>query len=129
MSSSPRSTRQGNTGSRRRTRSQQTGRLLEPGIETTPVKDAGDGTRSNEEARVRSVIRVAKSTGLLKDKDSRITGRVSADLVKEAKARTGIESDTDLIEYALANVAIEDGFVEAFQSTKATVPREIDLEF
>lgn len=75
------------------------------------------------------MIRVAKSTGLLKDKDSRITGRVSADLVKEAKARTGIESDTDLIEYALANVAIEDGFVEAFQSTKATVPREIDLEF
>lgn len=92
-------------------------------------KDDAEVARSGGESRVRSVILVAQSVGLLKGKDSRITGRVSADLVREAKAKTGIESDTDLIEFALANVAIEDGFAEAFRATKATVPREIELEF
>ena len=33
----------------------------------------------------------------------RIGGRVSPALVEQAKARTGIETDTDLIEFALAN--------------------------
>lgn len=79
--------------------------------------------------RVRSVIETAQSVGLLAEKHSRITGRVSADLVRAAKVRTGIRSDTDLIEFALANLAIDDGFVEAFRSTRATVPRDVDLEF
>jgi hypothetical protein len=50
----------------------------------------------------------AERSGLLKQKSSRIAGRVGASLVQEAKRRTGIEADTDLIAFALANVALED---------------------
>ena len=37
-------------------------------------------------------------------------------LVERAKARTGIETDTDLIEFALANIALEDRFAESFKA-------------
>lgn len=50
-------------------------------------------------------------------------------LVKVAKARSGIKSDTDLLEYALARVALEDDFGQKLIARKGRVPRDIDLEF
>jgi hypothetical protein len=49
--------------------------------------------------------------------------------VQAAKARSGIKSDTDLLEYALARVALEDDFVRWMLARKGRVPRDIDLEF
>ena len=50
-------------------------------------------------------------------KSGRIGGRVSPALVEQAKRQTGIETDTDLIEFALATVALEDNFAETFKAS------------
>jgi hypothetical protein len=74
-------------------------------------------------------MRAAEQSGLLREKSSRIGGRVSLALVKQAKRQTGIESDTDLIEFALATVALEDNFAEAFKESRARVDPELELGF
>jgi hypothetical protein len=80
-------------------------------------------------ARIQAVMRGAEKAGLLREKDGRITGRVSTGLIKEAKARTGIQSDTELIAFALANVALQDNFAEEFSKLEGTISPELDLEF
>jgi hypothetical protein len=50
-------------------------------------------------------------------------------LVARAKDRTGIASDTDLIEVALANIAVADDYPDWLLSKRGTAPREVDLEF
>jgi hypothetical protein len=72
------------------------------------------------ETRVEAVMAAADRSGLLREKSSRIGGRISPALVRQAKARTGIETDTDLIEFALANVALEDKFAETFRAVRGT---------
>jgi hypothetical protein len=79
--------------------------------------------------RVDAVLRSAEKAGFLTEKNGRVTGRISTELVERAKTRTGIESDTELLAFALANVALEDGFGEAFHDLGATVDPELDLEF
>lgn len=79
--------------------------------------------------RVDAVVEAARQTGLIGEKSGRIAGRVSPILVEEAKKRTGLQSDTDLIEFALANVAIEDNFAEEFKKLEGTVDPTLDLEF
>jgi hypothetical protein len=79
--------------------------------------------------RVEAVMAAAERSGLLKEKSGRIGGRVSTALVEQAKARTGIETDTDLIEFALANVALEDRFAEAFKAVRGTVDPDLKLGF
>ncbi len=71
----------------------------------------------------------AEASGLLKNKGSRITGRISKELVDQAKRRTGIMKDTQLIEFALANLALEDNFAETFQSVKGAIDPSIKLGF
>lgn len=67
--------------------------------------------------------------GLLKGKGARISGRVSPALIKQAKRLTGIDSDTKLIEYALATIALEDPFPKAFIESRGKVDPTLDLEF
>jgi len=50
-------------------------------------------------------------------------------LVSKAKARTGIKSDTELLEVALANLAVADDYPEWLLSRKDTVSPDVDLEF
>lgn len=80
-------------------------------------------------SRVDAVMEAARRSGLLGEKSGRIGGRVSPALVERAKELTGIETDTDLIEFALANVALKDDFPEAFRKLKGTVDSSLDLEF
>ena len=82
-----------------------------------------------EQAPFESVMDAAERSGLLKDKSSRIAGRVSAALIEQAKRRTGIESDTDLIEFALASLALEDNFAEAFKAARGKVDADLKLGF
>lgn len=84
---------------------------------------------SPEQQRVAAVIQAAKKAGLLGEKSDRIASRVSPDLVAQAKKQTGIEADTDLIEFALANIALKDDFAEKFAELKGTVDPTLDLEF
>jgi len=80
-------------------------------------------------ARFEAVMRAAEQSGLLREKSSRIGGRVSSALVRQAKRQTGIETDTDLIEFALATVALEDNFAEAFKQSRGQVDPELKLGF
>ncbi|WP_293864268.1 hypothetical protein [Sphingomonas sp. 67-36] len=79
--------------------------------------------------QVEAVMAAAERSGLLEEKSGRIGGRVSPALVKRAKALTGIDTDTDLIEFALANVALEDGFAECFKAARGKVDPDIQLGF
>ena len=80
-------------------------------------------------ARFEAVMRAAERSGLLSEKSGRIGGRVSPALVKQAKRQTGIETDTDLIEFALATVALEDSFAETFKESRGKVDPELKLGF
>ena len=82
-----------------------------------------------EQTPFESVMDAAERSGLRKDKSSRISGRVSAALIEQAKRRTGIESDTDLIEFALASVALEDNFAEAFKAARGKVDADLKLGY
>jgi hypothetical protein len=66
-------------------------------------------------------MRAAEKSGLLNEKGGRIGGRVSPALVRQAKRQTGIETDTDLIEFALATVALEDNFADVFKESRGKV--------
>jgi len=50
-------------------------------------------------------------------------------LVTRAKKRTGIDSDTDLIEVALANIAVADDYADWLLSLRGAVGSEAELEF
>jgi hypothetical protein len=79
--------------------------------------------------QVEAVMAAAQRSGLLHEKSGRIGGRVSPALVEKAKARTGIETDTDLIEFALANIALEDKFAEKFKAARGKVDPDLKLGF
>jgi hypothetical protein len=80
-------------------------------------------------SRNRATLERARAAGLLgASKDARIAGRVSSELVAAAKKRTGMTSDTDVIEIALATLALEDDFGAKLVRRKGSVPRDIDLE-
>jgi hypothetical protein len=76
-----------------------------------------------------AVMEAAERSGLLKEKTARISGRVSPALIEQAKRRTGIESDTELIEFALANIALEDNFPEAFEAAHGKVDPDLKLGY
>ena len=80
-------------------------------------------------ARFEAVMMAAKQSGLLSEKSGRIAGRVSRALVEQAKRQTGIETDTDLIAFALATVALEDNFTDAFKESRGKVNPELKLGF
>jgi hypothetical protein len=79
--------------------------------------------------RFEATMQAAEQSGLLSEKGSRIGGRVSPALVRQAKRQTGIETDTDLIEFALATVALEDNFAEAFKESRGKVDPTLKLGF
>ena len=93
-------------------------------------RDAGKGRLATVHGtQVEAVMAAAQRSGLLEEKSGRIGGRVSPALVEQAKARTGIETDTDLIEFALANIALEDKFADSFKAIRGTVDPDLKLGF
>ena len=80
--------------------------------------------------RLQDVLVIAGEVGLLEGARTKVVrGRMPEALVKKAKARTGIKSDTDLLEVALANLAVADDFPEWLLSQKGTLNKDLDLEF
>jgi hypothetical protein len=77
------------------------------------------------------VLDVARAEGLIpaSDKDAKVSGRIHRRLLDAAKERTGLQSETALLEYALAKVAIEDDFGAHLARLRGTVSRDVDLEF
>ncbi len=80
---------------------------------------------------VQRALDCARSEGLIPafEKDAKVSGRIHRTLLDAAKRRTGIASETALLEYALAKVAMEDNFVEELARLRGTLEQDIDLEF
>lgn len=90
-----------------------------PGTSDLPGQQAG---------RRRAVLDAARDLGLLSGENSRIGGRIRRDLLMAAKEKSGIASDTELLEYALAKVALEDDFGTKLRQRKGRIAQELDLE-
>lgn len=67
--------------------------------------------------------------GFTKDRTAKIEGRLNPKLIALARERSGVETDTQLIELALGNLVMSDSFVQAFLAARGTVDPKIDLEF
>ncbi len=79
--------------------------------------------------RVHSVMRAADQAGMLGEKSHRIGGRISPALVEQAKKQTGIETDSELIEFALANIVLDDDFGRVLREVDGTVSSDLKLGF
>lgn len=90
---------------------------------------AVEGNKSPATLRNAATLESARAAGLLGDaKNARVAGRVSSALVAAAKKSAGLSSDTDIIEIALARLALEDDFGAKLVRNKGSVPRELNIE-
>lgn len=81
-------------------------------------------------SRLREVMTIAEGEGLLSgERTQMVRGRMPRALVARAKSRTGIASDTELIEVALAHIIVADDYADWLLSQRGTVDPEVDLEF
>jgi hypothetical protein len=97
---------------------------------TSSTRRRRDRLGNARSGKLREVMTIAEQEGLLSGERTQvIRGRMPPALVARAKNRTGIASDTDLIEIALANIAVADDYTDWLLSQRGTVPDEVDLEF
>ena len=90
----------------------------------------GKGASISGPGKLREVMVIAEEQGLLRgERNQVVRGRMPKALVAQAKKRTGVVSDTDLIELALANIAVADDYVDWLLAHRGTIDREADLEF
>ena len=83
---------------------------------------------SAQQARSRAKLMQAHAAGLLGvTKNARIAGRVSSTLLAAARQRAGTDSDSEVIEIALATLALEDDFGPKLVRQKGTIPSDLDL--
>jgi hypothetical protein len=80
--------------------------------------------------RIRDALIIAEETGLLSGaRTELVRGRMPKALVARAKARTGVQSDTKLIEVALATLAVADDYPDWLIAQRGTVSKDLNLEF
>ncbi|WP_397416944.1 hypothetical protein [Phenylobacterium sp.] len=80
------------------------------------------------EARA-AVIGEAASYGMLAGTRRPVGVRLPEGLIAAARRRSGAESLTELVEYALAKVALEDDFGPRLLAREGSISPDIDLEF
>jgi hypothetical protein len=95
--------------------------------------DAHAARRNAEAApsgRIQEVLSVAERNGLLSGSRTHvIRGRMPVRLVEQAKRKSGISSDSKLLEVALANLAVADDYAQWLLAQRESVNPELDLEF
>jgi hypothetical protein len=80
--------------------------------------------------RLDDALAIARQKGLLSGgRTLTVRGRMPSLLVEQAKLRTGIQSDSKLIEAALANIVAADEYADWLLAQRGTVSRDLDLEF
>jgi hypothetical protein len=73
------------------------------------------------------VLSTAVATGLMQGKKAKqLSGRVHETLFEAAAAKSGLRG-TELIDYALAKVALEDEFAERLLAREGTIDQGVDL--
>jgi hypothetical protein len=86
--------------------------------------------RPMRSSKLRDVMVLAEREGLLRGKRTKVVrGGMPEALVRRAKKRTGSDSDTELIEVALANIAVADDYADWLLSRHGAVGSEAELEF
>ncbi len=80
-------------------------------------------------ARQQAVLAAAKAEGLFAGDNTALGARIPRRLVTTAKKRSGIQSTTELVEYALARVALEDDFGRRLVALRGSIPADIKLDF
>jgi hypothetical protein len=80
--------------------------------------------------RLADALSIAEERGLLSGgRTLTVRGRMPSLLVEQAKKKTGIQSDSKLIEAALANIAVADEYGDWLLAQRGTVSKDLDLEF
>lgn len=80
--------------------------------------------------RFSDALSIAEKQGLLSGaRTLTVRGRMPSLLVEQAKKKTGIQSDSKLIEAALANIVAADDYADWLLAQRGTVSRDLDLEF
>ena len=80
--------------------------------------------------RIKSVLDAVAAAGLTAgSKDKRISGRAHEKLFSAAAEKTGLNGDSELIEYALAKLVLEDDFAERLLARRGTISKDLNLEF
>lgn len=75
-------------------------------------------------------MRLARQAGLTGGrKDTRISGRISRKLMKAVRDRTGLDSDSAIIEAALVNLAMADDFGVWLAGQAGRLDEDFTLEF
>jgi hypothetical protein len=80
--------------------------------------------------RFDDALHFAEQQGLLSGgRTLTVRGRMPSLLVEQAKKKTGIQSDSKLIEVALANIVAADDYADWLLAQRGTVSKDLDLEF
>jgi len=77
--------------------------------------------------RLALVLESMRGLHLLERKSETVTARINPKLLRLAKERAGVDANSALVELAIANLAAEDGFPEAFARARGRVSADIDL--
>src|SRR5260370_36566531 len=86
--------------------------------------------RSSPPGPLREVLTIAEERGLLSGSRTHVLrGRMPVGLVQQAKLKSGISSDSKLLEAALANLAVSDDYAQWLLAQRGTIHPELDLEF
>ncbi|MEI9406377.1 hypothetical protein [Mesorhizobium argentiipisi] len=92
------------------------------------IHTATDSETTVALTRNKLVLEQARAVGLLGSaKNTRLSGRVSSELIEAAKKRAHVTSDTELLELALSRLALEDDFGARLVKRKGSIPSDIDL--
>lgn len=92
-------------------------------------KRAPTGADAFDAAKARRVREIARAKNLIGGpKRHVLNARLDENLVAAAKARTGIASDTELVEVALASLAVEDDFGAWLLAQGGRLDPDFDLD-
>jgi len=94
------------------------------------VPRSSNRTTPGVNRRVGDALTIAGQQGLLSGaRTLTVRGRMPSLLVEQAKKKTGIQSDSKLIEAALANIVAADDYADWLLAQRGTVSKDLDLEF
>jgi hypothetical protein len=80
--------------------------------------------------RLDDALSIAGQQGLLSGgRTLTVRGRMPSRLVEQAKKKTGIQSDSKLIEAALASIVVADEYADWLLAQRGTVSKDLNLEF
>jgi hypothetical protein len=98
-------------------------------LDRQPSKTQTSSSIRRQSMRVEKTFVAVAAAGLTDGKrEKRISGRTYSGLLEAAAERSGL-TGTELIDYALAKVALEDDYAEKLLALEGSVRRDVDLEF